>query len=527
MSIRPGSFLWLLCNDVRLNWRRFADMLGRRSTGRLVAVLGVGAVVLHALAWPAVGWLSPQIHGEGAPSLLLSGALVSVASWMVAHSLFGAGRTLYDRGDLDLLLGSPVPALRVFAAKATAVAAGTFGSVGFLLLPVANVGVLADRPAWLGVWAVLGGLSLIATALGLALTIGLFFAVGPARARIVTQMTGAAIGGAFVLALQVAAVLPASAREALAAASNSAASGLGKPIAAVLLLPVAAARGELAAMLALLASGGVALAVAVTLLAGKFAQATLAASGMPSQARRSRTADRPFRGGVDASLRRKEWRLLVRDPNLFAQVGLQIVYTVPIAVVLLRSEAVPVAMALAPTIVVVAAQVAASLAWLTVSGEDAPELIASAPVAPTAVDRAKLGAVALPVLAIMALPLLGLWLVSWRAAVTTFAFSILAAASTALLNFWHPMPGNRRGMLRRHAQSKLVGLVEHLLAILWAVAIVLVFLGKWLAVLPALVAAMILSLAWRHHARTEALVAVDRRTGPPAKGAPHPLSLSK
>jgi ABC-2 type transport system permease protein len=47
------------------------------------------------------------------------------------------------------------------------------------------------------------------------------------------------------------------------------------------------------------------------------------------------------------------------------------------------------------------------------------------------------------------------------------------------------MPGNRRGMLRRHAQSKLVGLLEHVLAILWAIAAVLALLGSslWIGAL--------------------------------------------
>lgn len=69
------------------------------------------------------------------------------------------------------------------------------------------------------------------------------------------------------------------------------------------------------------------------------------------------------------------------------------------------------------------------------------------------------------------------------------------------LNFWHPMPGNRRGMLRRHSQSKLVGLVEHGLAMLWAFAVVFALVGSPLALAPLGLAGAMLALARGWHRR--------------------------
>ena len=66
----------------------------------------------------------------------------------------------------------------------------------------------------------------------------------------------------------------------------------------------------------------------------------------------------------------------------------------PLAVVLLRGvDNIPLALAVGPAIVVIAAQIAASLAWITVSGEDAPELIAAAPVCASEVELAKVTAI--------------------------------------------------------------------------------------------------------------------------------------
>jgi ABC-2 type transport system permease protein len=300
---------------------------------------------------------------------------------MLAQSLFGAARTLYLRGDLDLLLGSPILPRHVFAAKAAGIAAGSFGSIALLTLPVANAGALLGNVAWLTIYPTLAALTLIATALGLSLTIALFRLVGPRRARVWTQLTGAATAGAFVLGVQIATILPAPVRAAIARRIGVDADESGS-LWLLARLPVEAVRGDAVAATILLAIAVGLFAAATALLGRHFAAVSLASSGTMGGGERAARARRQprFRIGLTRNMRRKEWRLLVRDPGLFAQLSLQVIYTLPIAVVLLRNEHLPSIFALAPTIVVVAAQVSASLAWLTVSGEDAPELIATAPV---------------------------------------------------------------------------------------------------------------------------------------------------
>ncbi|MDX2159174.1 MAG: hypothetical protein SFW09_21935 [Hyphomicrobiaceae bacterium] len=496
MRLKPGTFLWLVAHDLRLNWRRFVDMLGGMTPARSLGLGLLGVVGLHALAWPTVPRIAHVIAGpQSTPEarLALAVLLGTVVSWMAAQGLFAATRTLYDRGDLDLLYGSPQSPRRILAAKATAIALSSLGSVAMLALPVANVGAIRYGVQWLAAYPTLLGLALVATALALAVTVALFRLFGPRRARLYAHLGGAFIGGAIVLAAQVVAMLPDQLRASIAAALEPAAIREAGIVGRILWLPVDAMLAEPWAMAALLLAGAAMFAFAAWRLGGSFARACLEAAGAPSAG----TAGRPtrpmrFRSGPSRALRRKEWRLLVRDPSLFAQLGLQIVYTIPLAVVLVRSGSLPIALALTPAIVVIAAQVAASLAWIAVSGEDAPELIAAAPVRPAAVDWAKLSAIAVPVLLVAAVPVGGLALASPLTALAALLFAAGASASTALLNLWHPMPGNRRGMLRRHAQSKLIGLLEHLLAILWAIAAVLALLGSHLWPLPVLMAAVVL-----------------------------------
>jgi ABC-2 type transport system permease protein len=194
------------------------------------------------------------------------------------------------------------------------------------------------------------------------------------------------------------------------------------------------------------------------------------------------------------ALRRKEWRLLLREPYLASQLLLQIIYTLPVSVVVWRSQGAggSVALAAAPAIVVIAAQISSSLAWLAVSSEDAPDFIASAPVTRAEVERRKLESVVLPMALFVLPPILGLAWFEPGAALLALAFAAAAATSTALLNFWHPMPGKRSNVMRRHAQSKIVAVMEHALALCWALAAVLAVLESTTFLLPVAVVAGLL-----------------------------------
>jgi hypothetical protein len=92
------------------------------------------------------------------------------------------------------------------------------------------------------------------------------------------------------------------------------------------------------------------------------------------------------------ALRRKEWTLLLRDPWLMSQTLMQLLYLLPAAFLLWRNfyggDGGASAL-LVPILIVSAGQLGGGLAWLAVSGEDAPELIASAPVSAARVLRAK------------------------------------------------------------------------------------------------------------------------------------------
>ena len=112
--------------------------------------------------------------------------------------------------------------------------------------------------------------------------------------------------------------------------------------------------------------------------------------------------------------------LLRRDPWLMSQTLMQLLYLVPPAVMLWRSfgqGARARCKLLVPVLVMAAGQLAGGLAWLAISGEDAPELVATAPVPSRFILRAKIEAV-LGVIAIIFAPLVAVMAIAstWYAA---------------------------------------------------------------------------------------------------------------
>ena len=95
------------------------------------------------------------------------------------------------------------------------------------------------------------------------------------------------------------------------------------------------------------------------------------------------------------TLRRKEWALLRRDPWLLSQTLMQILYLLPPALLLWLNfgNNVSALLVMVPVLVMASGQLAGGLAWIAVSGEDAPDLVASAPISLRAVLSAKIEAV--------------------------------------------------------------------------------------------------------------------------------------
>ncbi len=498
--IQPGTAVWFAQHESRLAWRDWLSMMtaGRRERWRRVAIgIAIFVIVMHAVAYSVVG----SFAAAPLDRHMLVGITVTVLlSWllMVSQAMESMTRAFYARADLDLVLASPVAAQKVFAVRIATVAL----SVATMALPIAApfIDMLAGRGGarWLGAYGVIAAMGAAATALAVALTVALFRAIGPRRTRLVAQIVAAVIGAGFVIGLQVAAILSYGTLSRGSVLQSDAVLVLAPDAASLLWWPARAVAGDGVALFAVLAASFLLLGAAIAMVAprfGDYAVAAASADSSPASRKQRAAAFRAF--SPRRALRRKEWLLLRRDPWLASQTLMQMLYLAPPAVLLWRGFAAGGSAfnLLVPVLVMAAGQLAGGLAWLTISGEDAPDLVATAPIPPRLILRAKIEAV-LGIIALVFAPLLVALAVAspWHALVTGCGIVIAATSATAI-QLWFRSQAKRSQFRRRQVSSRVATFAEAFSSIAWAATAAVAAVNLLLAVAPALMALLVLGAA--------------------------------
>jgi ABC-2 type transport system permease protein len=149
-----------------------------------------------------------------------------------------------------------------------------------------------------------------------------------------------------------------------------------------------------------------------------------------------------------------------------------------------------------PVLVMAAGQLAGGLAWIAVSGEDAPDLVASAPVTARAIIVAKIEAV-LGSVAIVVTPLLVAlsFPAPWLAASAAGGIAVSAVSGT-MIQIWFRAQARRSAFRRRQIPSRVATLAEAISSILWAGAAALAAAHSWFALALAFIALMNLIGTW-------------------------------
>jgi ABC-2 type transport system permease protein len=393
-------------------------------------------------------------------------------------------RAFYSRADLDLILSSPVTARRLFAVRIGAMALSITAMALLLAAPFINILAFRGSWHWLGAYGAIAAIGMMTTALAVALTVALFRAIGPRRTRLVAQIVAAVIGAAFVIGLQVAAILSTGTLSRLDVLTSDATLAMAPAVDSLLWWPARAMIGEPMPFLAILVIGGGALGTAIAVYAPVFAGHAVAAAGLAFGSTKQGGHSGSYRRASPMqALRRKEWALLRRDPWLISQTLMQLLYLLPPALLLWRSFAagIDAPALLVPVLIMAAGQLAGGLAWLAISGEDAPDLIASAPVLARQVTRAKVQAV-LGAVAIIFAPLIaGLALLSPFAALMAAIFTLIGAGSATMIQLWFRSQAKRSHFRRRQTSSRVATFAEALCSVGWAATGALAALGNWAA----------------------------------------------
>lgn len=489
--------LWatLLRHEWRLTWRAFWSKSPGRGTAKprkvrsrawtiasvVLAFVGIHVLGLLALALPRTWDDGPRLR---VASLFV---LVFLFTLMLSFAMSRVVAAFHERRDLDLMLTAPVDPVLLLAIRVATVVAAVTATFAFFTWPFIDVAVASGRWWMARVYALVPVLAIAATGIALMVADGFVRAVGVRRARVGLQVFSALTGAAAYLVTQAHQFLGKEATDRWIRSIVAQVERVDAMPPVAFALGIAS--GSAIAWAVLVPASVALLAIAVVLARRRFADVAREAESGATVGRASpeavaRRIGRGFAVGAFAAIVRKEWRLILRAPQLVAQILMQLLYLLPLMFVAFGQSGLRANWsnaALAAGIVGIASTLTTSLAWLSVSGEDAPDLMAGSPRAPGELLAAKLVAAASPPLVLVATAAAG---IAGRApvdALLLLAYGLAGATSAAILAAALDAPGRRSDFQRRHQGRGLYALVEGVQFLLWASSAGLATQGLWIA----------------------------------------------
>lgn len=429
--MKPGSLPWLLRFELLLHWRNLWS-----SSQKWVVVLlgGVGVAGVWAL-WVLLRAFRDLLQGAPAQlpeplmvPLMLGGLAVWV--WMVCTAMQTSVQVMFERGDLDLLVSSPVSTRGIFSVRVLGVVLAV--SVWWLLLGlvVGVVGLL------LGTWRLMGvplgffTLGTLASSFGVAVTFLLVKHLGVQRTRTVIQGAVVVVGAVMLLVLQAPSLMVFPPEELQSWIKHlPSLSPLEVWPRSVWLEPLPT--------LTMVSLPSVLLAGVIWTCHPAYLQGVHEGGGASIAARKVLSSG-PFRSSVLVLLWLKEWRLVLRDPVLSGQLLMQSFLVLPMAFVLAGGgRGMPLAEALNPSVwvagvVLVSCNLTGRLVRIFIAAEDLPDLLVLAPHAPGVLRRQKMWVALLPVLMVF-VPLTG-WL--GKSSLTLLFLGVGVVTGSGLVVAW-------------------------------------------------------------------------------------------
>ena len=498
-----SALTWFARHEIRLAWREWLAMMtaGRRGRDR-IAIIGliVLAAFLHLPAYAVIGRFADLQAPLDKSSLIVITATIFLAwALMLSQAIESVTRVFYARADLDLIMSSPVALANVFSVRIAAIALSVTAMALLLSTPFVDVLVIGGGIRWFAVYGVVIAIGLGAAAVAIAVTILLFRSIGPSRTRLVAQILAAIIGAGFVIALQIAAILSYGTLSRFTILTSDKAAAFAPDADSIVWWPARAALGDSEALLLLLAGGLVLLGVVMVIFSARFADTAISASANATPAHQG-ARTKAFRAGSrQQALRRKEFVLLRRDPWLVSQSLMQLLYLVPPALMLWRSFADSSAaiVLITPVMVMAAGQLAGGLAWLTISGEDAADLVATAPLSASRVTRAKIEVVLIAIGMVFAPLIVALAFASPLQAVVTAVGVAIATICATAIQLWFRVQARRSQFRRRQTSSRIATFAEAFSSIGWAATAALVLTIPAAAMITGLMTAAIVAATWK------------------------------
>lgn len=504
----PASIPWLLGHELRIAWRAIGSS-GRKGAARKKRswmrspVFGVAIVLLLATGAgipAAIALRDTDIIATPLLAFFLTAASFLIFTLMLSQTLVGTVDAFYQRGDLDLLLSSPLPPRRILTVRALAIAVNPALLFGALFTPFLIPAAVLGHPQLLAAYPFIAALALAATSVGLALSMLLFSAIGPRRTRVVAQIIAAVMGAAFVIIAQ----LPNLVGDDDQFWVNWI-TGLvgGDEISPILAWPAEAIVGGPIQLLTILGAAIILFTLVARWVGRRFATDVATAQGAETRKVRTGRITTNFSRSVFRATMVKEARLILRDPGLISQVLLRVIYVIPLTFFVFRGDSGLAefgGIIAAAAISLLAGQLAGSIAWITMSAEDSPELLASSPIPLRTFLMAKLAAT-LAVPAMIVLPVtIALMVFQPLVGIVALVTGIASAVSAGLINLWLQRPAKRAEFRRSWSSSFAANILELVASASWAAFAGMALAGLWWSLIPLVIALGVLVVSYRSEA---------------------------
>lgn len=496
LGFKVGTLPWLMMHELRISWRQ---TIAKQSTIVWWIILALFALILAA-PLIALPWVL-QIILDRQGITLTPETLPQTAHWLAVGCWFGlflfslltivseSFQSLFSRGDLDLLLASPISPKVVLASRLLDPALQFFATYGLLIgVPISLIGFSLGLPQLLGIFPALLGLSLGAACLAVLLTLWLVRRLGVKRTRTLIKVLITLLGGGFYLSIQLHNLRSGGIAEVGPQISNRGAfwqpwlsvdSFLG--VHSLIWFPVKAIFFDIPSVsLTLLSSAGLTW-LTVELMHRDFLSGTQQGFTTKTQAQPDQKPF-AFAGDLGWVVFRKEWRTMLRNPELLTALSLQVFYLLPAMFIFHRWQIGSIGTVIAVAAPLIGAGLVTPLVNVAVMAEETPTLLRSAPIHLTYLLRLKLLAALLPIW-LLSIPVF-VWLMTRREAwMVPLVIFLAATICDAVLAVWTVLPTPANKVFERLEEKKqrswIIALLLGLQSYLWPLLGYVASQGEW------------------------------------------------
>ena len=464
-------FWRLLSNDLRLWWRKVTSAKGFWVWTIVLGLLGASVLSLLWLGLSSVRMETASLSWTALPDAVVWIAIAlcfAIFLFAFNQAVNESVIVLFERGDLDLLLSSPLSIRVIFAVRLLSVALTVF--IGFCLfaVPASLLALLLGFTRLLGIYPALIGICLIATSFGMLFTLSLVKLLGAKQARTWVQVLNLITTLVILIGFQIPNFLQNSQFDAdsffIRAQSWVAPGsplenilGIDSPLwfiaRSLWLEPSAVAT-------TILVSSAIAF-MTILVLSQSFIQGTQQ-SVTRRQSARIGFAD-SLQGGFNRVMLTKEWRMMRRNPYLISQTALQILLVLPLAWVILQSNSsFNIDRAASFATPFLGGQLTYAFTYVCLSGEEAADLLKSSPVASGVLRRRKQIAALVPVWLLL-LPIFALLIWQRYTWLPGLIATIGASIVASFMRLWNSRPVPRKEIFRQRQLGKTdiwLGLLE-------------------------------------------------------------------